>query len=76
MDGVIRVLVVDDDPLVRAALSVMLASADDILLVGEAANGEQAERAIGEHPPHVVLMDIRMPHVDGLLSDRARPRPA
>jgi len=65
---VIRVLVVDDDPLVRAALSVILASADDVALVGEAADGEQAERAIAEHTPHVVLMDIRMPHVDGLLA--------
>jgi DNA-binding NarL/FixJ family response regulator len=68
VDRVIRVLVVDDDPLVRAALSVMLASAQDIALVGEAADGEQAERAIGEVEPHVVLMDIRMPHVDGLVA--------
>jgi DNA-binding NarL/FixJ family response regulator len=76
VDGMIRVLVVDDDALVRAALSVMLAAADDITLVGEAADGEQAERAIGEHAPHVVLMDIRMPHVDGLLAtERVRARP-
>ena len=78
MDGVIRVLVVDDDALVRAALSVMLASAEDIMLVAEAADGEQAEHAIGEHRPDVVLMDIRMPHVDGLLATerlRARPDP-
>ena len=68
MDRVIRVLVVDDDPLVRAALSLILASAPDIALVGEAADGEQAERAIDEHAPHVVLMDIRMPHVDGLMA--------
>ena len=78
VDGVIRVLVVDDDALVRAALSVMLASAEDITLVAEAADGEQAEHAIGEHRPDVVLMDIRMPHVDGLLATerlRARPDP-
>jgi len=68
MDRVIRVLVVDDDPLVRAALSLILASAPDIALVGEAADGEQAERAIDEHAPHVVLMDIRMPHIDGLMA--------
>ena len=75
VDGVIRVLVVDDDALVRAALSVMLASAEDITLIGEAADGEQAERAIGEHGPDVVLMDIRMPHVDGLLAtERVRAR--
>jgi DNA-binding NarL/FixJ family response regulator len=68
VDDVIRVLVVDDDALVRAALSLMLASADDIALVGEAADGEQAQRAVAQHAPHVVLMDIRMPHVDGLLA--------
>jgi DNA-binding NarL/FixJ family response regulator len=68
MDGVIRVLVVDDDPLVRTALSLILASAEDVALVGEAADGEQAEQAIGELAPHVVLMDIRMPHVDGLVA--------
>jgi DNA-binding NarL/FixJ family response regulator len=68
VDSLIRVLIVDDDPLVRAALSVMLASAEDVAVVGEAGDGEQAERAIGEHAPHVVLMDIRMPHVDGLLA--------
>ena len=72
----IRVLIVDDDPLVRAALSLMLGSAEDVAVVGEAADGEQAEQAIGEHAPHVVLMDIRMPHVDGLLAtERIRARP-
>ena len=68
VDSLIRVLIVDDDPLVRAALSVMLASADDVAVVGEAADGEQAQHAIAAHAPHVVLMDIRMPHVDGLLA--------
>jgi DNA-binding NarL/FixJ family response regulator len=76
VDGVIRVLVVDDDPLVRAALAVMLGSAEDIALVGEAADGDQAERAIDAHAPHVVLMDIRMPHVDGLVAtERIRSGP-
>jgi len=76
VDGVIRVLVADDDPLVRVALSVMLASAGDVVLVGEAADGEEAERAVAEHSPDVVLMDIRMPHVDGLLAtERVRAQP-
>jgi DNA-binding NarL/FixJ family response regulator len=76
MDSLIRVLIVDDDPLVRAALSVMLANADDIAVVGEAADGEQAQHAIAEHAPHVVLMDIRMPKVDGLLAtERIRALP-
>ncbi len=71
----IRVLVVDDDPLVRAALTVMLTSADDIALVGEAGDGEQAEHAIAEQATDVVLMDIRMPNVDGLLAtERIRGR--
>lgn len=68
VDGLIRVLIVDDDPLVRAALVVMLASADDVAVVGEAADGEQVEQAVRAHAPDVVLMDIRMPHVDGLLA--------
>ena len=76
VDNLIRVLIVDDDPLVRAALSVMLASAEDVAVVGEAADGEQAERAVGEYTPHVVLMDIRMPHVDGLVAtERIRTAP-
>ena len=75
MSPPIRVLVVDDDPLVRAALTLMLASADDIALVGEAADGEQAARAVAEHASDVVLMDIRMPNVDGLLAtERIRCR--
>ena len=72
----IRVLVVDDDPLVRAALSVMLAGAQDIAVVGEAGDGEQAQHAVAEHAPHVVLMDVRMPHVDGLVAtERIRALP-
>ena len=75
MSRPIRVLVVDDDPLVRAALTLMLASAEDIALTGEAADGDQAERAVAEHRSDVVLMDIRMPNVDGLLAtERIRRR--
>jgi DNA-binding NarL/FixJ family response regulator len=62
----IRVLVVDDDALVRAGLSMLLAGADDIEIVGEATNGSQVAQAVAEHRPDVVLMDIRMPGMDGL----------
>jgi DNA-binding NarL/FixJ family response regulator len=62
----IRVLVVDDDALVRAGLSMVLAGAEDIVIVGEATDGNDVERAVSEHEPAVVLMDIRMPGMDGL----------
>jgi DNA-binding NarL/FixJ family response regulator len=62
----IRVLVVDDDALVRAALSMMLAGADDIAIIAEATDGHGVARAVAEHQPAIVLMDIRMPGMDGL----------
>jgi DNA-binding NarL/FixJ family response regulator len=62
----IRVLVVDDDALVRAGLTMLLAGVDDIQIVGEAADGSEVEHAVAEHQPDVVLMDIRMPGMDGL----------
>jgi len=62
----VRVLVVDDDALVRAGLSMLLTGADDIEIVGEASNGSEVEQAVAEHRPDVVLMDIRMPGMDGL----------
>jgi DNA-binding NarL/FixJ family response regulator len=62
----IRVLVVDDDALVRAALSMVLASAEDIAIVGEATDGNEVAGAVAEHEPRIVLMDIRMPGMDGL----------
>jgi DNA-binding NarL/FixJ family response regulator len=62
----IRVLIVDDDPLVRAALSFMLSGTEDIVIVGEVADGDQVAAAVQQHTPDVVLMDIRMPKVDGL----------
>ena len=66
MSEQIRVLVVDDDALVRAGLSMLLAGAGDIQIVGEAADGSEVEHAVAEHQPDVVLMDIRMPQMDGL----------
>jgi DNA-binding NarL/FixJ family response regulator len=62
----IRVLVVDDDALVRAGLTMLLAGAGDIKIVSEAADGSEVEHAVAEHQPDVVLMDIRMPGMDGL----------
>ena len=64
--GVIRVLIVDDDALVRAGLSMMLAGTEDIRVVAEAADGSEAVPAVDAYGPDVVLMDIRMPGVDGL----------
>jgi DNA-binding NarL/FixJ family response regulator len=69
--GVIRVLIVDDDALVRAGLSMMLAGSDDIVVVGEAADGAEVPAAVAASSPDVVLMDIRMPGVDGLSATEA-----
>jgi DNA-binding NarL/FixJ family response regulator len=63
---VIRVLIVDDDALVRSALSMMLAGSDDIRVVAEASDGAQVPAAVDAYAPDVVLMDIRMPGVDGM----------
>jgi DNA-binding NarL/FixJ family response regulator len=62
----IRVLIVDDDALVRTGLSMMLAGADDLTIVAEADDGDKVASLVAEHAPDVVLMDIRMPRVDGL----------
>ncbi|MEU9338634.1 response regulator transcription factor [Streptomyces sp. NPDC048290] len=62
----IRLILVDDDPLVRAGLSFMLGGAEDIEIVGEAADGAEVEALVERARPDVVLMDIRMPDVDGL----------
>ena len=62
----IRALLVDDDPLVRAGLRMILSSADDLDVVAEAADGADAAAAVRAHRPDVVLMDIRMPVMDGI----------
>lgn len=72
----IRLLVVDDDPLVRAGLTFMLGGADDLEIVGEASDGSQVGELTDRLRPDVVLMDIRMPTVDGLTATEAlRARP-
>jgi DNA-binding NarL/FixJ family response regulator len=66
----IRVLLVDDDPLVRSGLRMMLAGADEVEVVGEAGDGREVLGAIDLHRPEVVLMDIRMPGLDGIAATR------
>ncbi|WP_093170351.1 response regulator [Sinosporangium album] len=66
MSSPISVLIVDDDALVRAGLSMILAGAEEIRVAGEAADGEEVPALVARHRPDVVLMDIRMPKVDGL----------
>ncbi|GAA3025794.1 response regulator transcription factor [Streptosporangium longisporum] len=72
----IRVLLVDDDALVRAGLRLMLGGAPDVEVVAEAADGAEVPALVSAHRPDLVLMDIRMPGVDGLTATRAlRARP-
>ncbi|TDC94243.1 response regulator transcription factor [Actinomadura sp. 7K507] len=62
----ITVLLVDDEPMVCAHLRTILGAADDIEVVGEAHDGAAGVEAVVRYRPHVVLMDLRMPGVDGL----------
>ena len=64
--GRIRVLVADDHPVVRTGLAAVIAQEPDLLLVAQAENGERAVALFREHQPDVVLMDLRMPLVDGV----------
>jgi DNA-binding NarL/FixJ family response regulator len=62
----VRILVTDDHPVVRAGLSGMLSGEPDFEVVGEAQNGKEAVAFVGELKPDVVLMDLRMPEMDGV----------
>ena len=66
-----RILIVDDDALVRAGLTMILQSADDLAVVGESKDGTEVPDAVARHRPDVVLMDIRMPTMDGLAATAA-----
>lgn len=66
----IRLLIVDDQRLVRAGLRMLCESTEDIDVVGEGANGEEAIRLAAEMSPDVILMDLRMPGLDGIEATR------
>jgi DNA-binding NarL/FixJ family response regulator len=78
MSGPIRVLIVDDDALVRSGLTMMLGGADSVAVVGEAQDGSEVLGAIDRHRPDVLLLDLRMAKVDGLATLgllRSQPQP-
>ena len=66
----VRVLLVDDQALFREALATLLGVRDDVVVVGEAGDGEEAVRRAAELAPEVVLMDLRMPVLDGVAATR------
>jgi DNA-binding NarL/FixJ family response regulator len=69
-DVTVRVLLVDDEPLIRRAMSVLLGAEDDIEVVAEAGDGAEAVSVARRFQPDVVLMDVRMPRVDGISATR------
>src|SRR5258707_14624249 len=72
--GAIRLVIVDDHPMVRRSLRFALLAAQDIDVVGEAADGEEELRVCGDLHPDLVLMDLRLPGVDSPGTIRALQR--
>ncbi|MDG4785202.1 response regulator transcription factor [Micromonospora sp. WMMD1102] len=70
----VRVLIVDDDALVRAGLSMIIGGVPELRVVGEVSDGSEVLAAVGAYRPDVVLMDIRMPRMDGLAATEALRR--
>ena len=66
----IRLVIADDQRLMREGLTMIFELEDEIEVVGSAANGEEALRLVEQHHPDIVLMDIRMPHMDGIEGTR------
>jgi DNA-binding NarL/FixJ family response regulator len=66
MDGVIRILIADDHPLMRRGLRISVEEHPDLQVVGEASDGEMALELITKLQPHIALLDIEMPKLDGL----------
>ncbi|MFD8533677.1 response regulator [Streptosporangium canum] len=74
----LRVVIADDEDLIRAGLRIIIDSEPDLTVVGEAADGAAVVPVVREHRPDVVLMDVRMPAVDGIQATRrlaALPQP-
>jgi DNA-binding NarL/FixJ family response regulator len=70
----LRVVIADDQPMMRAGFKAVLEATGDIDVVAEAGTGAEAVAAANEHSPDVVLMDIRMPEMDGIEATRQLPR--
>jgi DNA-binding NarL/FixJ family response regulator len=73
----VRIGIVDDDPLVRSGLRLLFANAPDVEVIAEGADGSDVPALIDAHHPDVILLDVRMPRVDGLAAvERLRSRPS